>query len=74
MSIGEPVTLKQQIAEIKYELRYRRTTYPILAGKNGRKACELKGHMTCLEAALKTLELVQKNQQALFAAMDGDIE
>ena len=59
------ITLAEQIAEVQRELALRRKLYPQWIKRNKLDAGEAKHQMRCLEAVLKTLELVDFAQRQL---------
>ena len=73
------ITLRAQIEEIEYELRMRKSVYPRLVRRGGRRgglrAGEAELHMRRMRAALRTLEwldaLVKRHGRGDIAEIIG---
>lgn len=57
------ISLAQQIEEVEYELRQRKSVYARIKSKTPGRASELEYHEARMQAVLNTLRRVQENER-----------
>lgn len=68
--MAQKISLASQIAEVERELDWRRKNYPNRVSSRAMRQAEADLHIGHLEAALASLQWLQKNRDALAATKE----